>query len=352
VEAPVNGARAAITTIAIAGLMMALIAGLAFTGKPPGGQMLQRFAPGGIIAASPADILRVEMRLGKERLGLHRTPTGSWAFDGVTAQTVPDEVTSHLEMALRFMHVSAATRTLEPGNYTSSSIADFGLEQPSLAISLGAADGSVTIVDFGALNPATTSQYVRLAGHPTLYMLPRHVGNEWQLTANLAERSRPVASGEAIRLLLPASMDQVWAIEIVFAGKLHRFERDGAARWFLHVGQHTHDNTTPAHVADPAKSPVIDAAFTAFGETEIERVDLQHPNRGERARFGLDRPVLIALLYPRDSSTPLARVEIGGIAEDGLSRYAQLSQVGDVLTIAPDEPQRLIDLLRDVGSNP
>ena len=62
-------------------------------------------------------------------------------------------------------------------------------------------------------------------------------------------------------LLLPASIDRVWAVEIVFEGKLHRFERDGAGNWLLHVGQHTHSGDMAAHVADPAQARVIATAL-------------------------------------------------------------------------------------------
>lgn len=347
-----TAARRGPLALALAAAMLALLGALAFTGKPPGGQMLQRFEPRGIVAATPRDIRRVEMRSGKEKLTLRRTPAGSWAFDGPGAPLASSDLASHLETALRFMNVSAPTRTLDPGDYRDADIADFGLDPPSFAVSLGAIDKSVTTADFGTLNPAQTSQYVRLAGRPSLYLLPRHVGAEWLLAADLARRSAATASGRSVQRLLPASIDQVWAVEIVFAGKLHRFERDGSKSWFLHVGQHTHSAASPGHVADPAKAPLIDAALTAFGATEIETVAARRPGSEEQARLGLERPMLIALLYPRDSSTPLARVEIGGLADDGFSRYAQLSQAGDVLTIAADEPQRLIDLLSAVGAAP
>jgi hypothetical protein len=337
---------------ALAGAMMALLAVLALTGKPPGGEMLERFEPRGVVAAPPPAILRVEMRWGKERLSLSRAPAGGWDFDGPEAGIASKALAQHLETALRFMNVSAPTRTLAPDEWREADIADFGLDPPGFAVMLGLADKSVVTADFGALNPAQTAQYARLAGQSVLYMLPRHVGAEWQLAADLAERSLPETSRRSLPPLLPASIDQVWAVEIVAAGQLHRFERDGDRRWFLHLGQHSHAAGTPAHTADPAKAPVIAAALASFGETTIRSVAARRPGAEERARLGLERPVLIALFYPRDSSTPLARVEIGGPADDGFSRYVALGPDGDVVTIAADEPQRLLDLLRAVGVAP
>jgi hypothetical protein len=332
--------------------MIGLIAGLAATGRPLGGRILQRFAPQGIVPANPSDIRGVEIKLGKDRIGLRRTPEGSWAFDGETRAAVPGDAAAHLDMALRFLNVSAPTRRLDPEDYRDAALADFGLDPPDCVVSLGAAGGAAATVDFGALNPAQTAQYARLVGTTTLYLLPRHVGAEWRLTADLARRSLPATTGASADLLLPVSLDHVWAVEIAFGGKLHRFERDASGDWFLHVGQHTHAPNTPGHVADPAKAPIIAAALAAFGETAVERVAAQRPADDEQTRLGLERPALIVLLYPRDSSTPLARIEIGGAAADGLSRYARVAQGDKVVTIAADGPRRLAELLQRVGAAP
>jgi hypothetical protein len=351
VETAVTTARRGTSTLVAAAATMAIVAVLAVTGKPPGDHILQRFEPHGIVAASPPDVLRIEMSLGTERLSLRRAPGGAWAFDGPEARPAARELASHLETALRFMHVSAPTRTLDPGDGSGAALADFGLDPPAFAVSLGGDGKTVVTADFGALNPSQTGQYVRLLGQPTLYLLARHVGAEWQLAADLARRSAPATAGTA-GLLLPASIDRIWAVEIVAGGKLHRFERDGAGDWLLHVGQHSHGSTAPAHVADPAKAPIIAAALAAFAQTPVRSVAASRPGDGERARFGLEQPPLIALLYPQDSSTPLARIEIGGAADDGFSRYAQPAPDGDVVTIAADAPQRLVELLRAVGAAP
>ena len=65
--------------------------------------------------------------------------------------------------------------------------------------------------------------------------------------------------------------------------------------------------------------------------------------------LGLALPPIIMLLYARDSSTPLARLELGTAAEN-FGRYARLAPNGDVVTIAEFEVQRLTDLLKAVGA--
>lgn len=344
---------------AAAALMIALITGLALTGAPPALPEL-RFQGYGIIATAPAAIVRAEMRIGKDRIAFERTKSGSWAFDRPGAAEVPSDLASHLKAALEFMHVSEPFRTLDPNEYQGASFADFGLDPPAYLVALTADDHPAIVADFGTLNPANTAQYVRLVGQPKLYLLPRHVGAEWQLTADIAKRILPPETegkGEAMAgakrsagLLLPASIDQIWAIEIVFQGKLHRFERDGARNWFRHVGQHTHSGNSNVHVADPVQAKIIATALAAFDQTQVETLVGRHVDGGELKRYGLARPSLIALFYPRDSSSPVARIEIGNMAEDGFGRYARLAESGDVVTIAAYEAGRLVELLKAVGA--
>ncbi len=345
---------------AAAVLMVAFIGALAFTGKPPSWND-GNFKSQGIVGSPPSSIVRIELTQGNDRSVFHRVDATSWAFDQSTPARLPDELASHLEAALRFMHVSTAARTIDPAEYQGSNFADFGLDPPAYVVSLVAADHSDVVVDFGTLNPSGTSQYVRLLGQPTLYLLSRHVGAEWQVAGDMARRLRPPTAGSpagapasAARfssLFVPTSIDRVWAVEIVYGGVLHRFERDGSGNWFLHVGEHTHAPSS-AHVADPAKASIIAAALEAFDQTQIEALVARHSGANDVDRYGLSRPTVIALLYARDSSSPLARIEIGSIAEDGFSRYARLSQDGDVVQIAAYEAERLIGLLKAVGAVP
>jgi hypothetical protein len=137
---------------------------------------------------------------------------------------------------------------------TPASFAEFGLDPPASAVALSAANGPVATVNFGVLNPVGTSHYVRIGGSPTVYLMPRHVGGEWQVVGDMARRLRaqaePAVAHRGQSLFLPVSMTQVWAVEI---GKLTRFERDSAGNWLRHTGQHSHTAGANAHVADPAR---------------------------------------------------------------------------------------------------
>jgi len=208
-------------------------------------------------------------------------------------------------------------------------------------------------VNFGVLNPVGTSQYVRIGGSPTVYLMPRHVGSEWQVAGDMARRLRaqaePTVAQRGRSLFLPVSMAQIWAVEIVAAGKLTRFERDSAGNWFRHTGQHSHSANANAHLADPAQARLIAAALESLDAAAVETRVGRAAGADQLAKFGLSYPPMIVLLYARDNSTEVARVEFGG-TPDSLDRYARLAPDGEVVTIAEFEIKRLTDLLKAVGA--
>lgn len=331
-------------------VLLALLAVLAVTGQWPELRSKVAFSPKGLVAAAPPEIQRVEIRSGPDSVVLHRR-AGGWSIDGVEG-IVARELASHLETALRLFHVSEPAREIGAGELTAASFAGFGLDPPVSVAVLEDQKGIVATVNMGALNPASTSHYARLGGAPTVYLIARHVGEEWKVTFDMARRLRrqteSAGSGRGSSLLLPISMAQVWAMEIVFAGKLTRFERDGAGDWFRHVGQHAHSAGNPGHLADPEQARIIDAALRAFDAAAVE-TRVGPADAAQLARYGLNLPTLIVLPYARDSSTPLARLEFGAMA-DSLDRYARLAPDGAVVTVAEFEARRLTELLRAVGA--
>ena len=113
-------------------------------------------------------------------------------------------------------------RVLAAGEYSPGQLAEYGLDPPHFVLAVAEGGGNTTRVGFGEATAAQNAQYVRIVGRPELYLLPRDVGEEWQLARDMGERGA--------KLLLPVSIAQVWAIEIVSRGTLYRFERDcGAA---------------------------------------------------------------------------------------------------------------------------
>jgi hypothetical protein len=335
-------------------LMIAVLAALALSGRSPGLPEI-KFTQQGIVAAIPSAITAAEIRTGGERIGFRRAKGGDWSFERSNTP-VPKELASHLDLALQFMNVSEPTRSLDPSEQETANFAEFGLDPPAYLVSLEQPGQPAIVADFGTLNPSGTAQYLRLVGRPTVYLMPRHVGVEWEVAADMARRILPPEAGSGdenakrlTALLLPASIDRIWAIEIVIQGKLHRLERDAAGNWLVHTGQHAHAGTADVHTADPDKARIIATALAAIDQTQIESVVAKQPSEAELEQYGLGHPEVIALMYARDSSSPLVRLAIGKVSGDGFSRYARLAG-GDVVTIAAYTATNMVQLLKAVGA--
>jgi Domain of unknown function (DUF4340) len=333
-----------------AALLVAILVALAASGRWPELSSKVSLASKGLLTIAPAAIHRVEVRSGPDRIALHREPDG-WSVDDMPG-AVPAELALHLDTALRFMNVSEPAREIPASELTPLSFAEFGLDPPATVAVLESQQGVATTVNFGALNPAGTSHYVRLGGAPTVYLMARHVAAEWRvvfdMTRRLQGQAESAAASRGTSLLLPVSIAQVGAIEIVFAGRLTRFERDAAGNWFRHIGQHAHAGGNDAHVADPAQARIIETALGALDATAVE-TRVGPADAARLARYGLALPTLMVLFYARDSSTPLTRLEFGAAA-GSLDRYARLAPDGGVVTVAEFEVRRLTELLRAVGA--
>ncbi|HLZ01609.1 MAG TPA: DUF4340 domain-containing protein [Bradyrhizobium sp.] len=331
-----------------AAVLLALLLALVVSGEWPELRKKLVSAPKGLVTVAANEIREIEIRSGADNVALHRQRAG-WSIDGANG-TVATELAAHLGTALKFLNVSQPAREIPPSELAAESFASFGLDPPAFVVVLDAAAGVAATLNFGAPNPAGTSHYVRVGGAPTVYLMPRHVEEEWRLVFDIARRQqgKTLVASRGADLLLPVSMSEIWAVEIVSGGKLTRFERDAAGAWFKHVGQHSHAAGGVVHVADPAQAPIIDTAFRAFDTAVAEsRVAAADPSR--LAQYGLALPTLIVLFYARDSSTPLARLEFGASA-DKLDRYARLAPDGAVITVAEFEPRRLTELLKAVGA--
>jgi Domain of unknown function (DUF4340) len=331
-------------------VLLALLLALVLSGQWPEVRNKLLPSPKGLLAIAPNEIERVDIRSGADSVTLRRQ-VGGWTIEGADG-AASAELALHIDTALKFLRISEPSRQILASELAAESFAAFGLDPPTEVVVLGIRAAGPATVNFGTTNPAGTSHYVRLGGAPTVYLMPRHVTEEWRLVFDMARRLQARASATVASrgadLLLPVSIARVWAIEIVVGGKLTRFERDAAGTWFRHVGQHTHTAGGDVHVADPVQAPIIDAALRAFDvaavETRVGPADAPH-----LTQYGLALPTLIALFYARDSSIPLARLEFGSPA-DGLDRYARLAPGGPVVTVAEFEPRRLTELLKAVGA--
>jgi Domain of unknown function (DUF4340) len=296
-------------------------------------------------------VAEIEIAEGDKRGEFVRAPSGGWLMNGVPVDAA---IAGHLDTGLRFLNLSAPDRVLRPGDYADHRMADFGLAPPRVRITVIALDGVKTSIAFGDATPTQISQYGLIIGRSELYLLSRFVAAEWQLALDMAGRasgSDSVAAGGADgrspSLLSPVSIVRIWAVEVVTGGRLIRFERDPAGTWFHHVGGPIHAPGGFVHKADPVMAPLIAAELAGIDQAPVENVVAHKPNDLAMAGFGLEHPSKIVLLYSRDSSQAVARIEIGELAKDGRSLYARVQGSDAVVTIPGAEAahfSRLVEL--------
>jgi hypothetical protein len=340
VAAPVRPSVANGLGIGAACLMAGLIGGIALTGRWPVDAPRTHVAAGGILAIPVERVRRVEIGAGGKHTVLGRSADGGWLVDGAAAGPA---VASHIGVALRMLAISPPRRVLAAGEFADDQLAEYGLDPPGFVVAVAAAGASAVSIGFGETTPAQNAQYVRILARPELYLLPRDVGGEWRLARDMA--LRPPG------LLMPVSIAQIWAVEIIRSGSLHRFERDPAGLWFHHVGQHAHLPGGFVHKADPELATPIAAEFDALDRLPTAGTVARHPDAAALAAAGLAHPSTIMLLYGRDSAGPVARIELGDTTADGSGRYVRVGQDSGVMTAPGDVEQHLAALLQLAGTS-
>ena len=340
VAATVSRAFASSLGIMAACLMAGLLGVIAVSGRWPVDAPRTHVEAVGILPLSPERVSRVEFSSGEQRAVFSRDSRGEWLFNDAPTEVA---IAGHINTAIRLLTISPPRRVLAASEYSPDQLVEYGLDPPRFALAVAEAGGNTTRLGFGEATPAQNAQYVRIVGRPELYLLPRDVGEEWQLARDMGERGA--------NLLLPVSIAQVWAVEIVGRGTLYRFERDPAGLWFHHMGEHVHTPGGLVHHADPTLAPLIEAELAVLDRLPITRIVARHPDAAALASSGLEHPATILLLYSRDSAGPVARVELGKSAAEGPDCYARIQQ-SDTLVIVPDDAARhLATLLLLAGTS-
>jgi hypothetical protein len=149
------------------------------------------------------------------------------------------------------------------------------------------------------------------------------------------------------KMLLPAELDEIGAIEVVYRGLLHRFERDDKGAWLYH-GQHAPAASGHQHKSDPQIAQRIDTALTGFARTRTER---RFDYDKQTDTFGVGSPAIIILVFATDTSRVLAQYAVGVMAPDDLSRYVMRVGSGTVVTIANFHIENLTSLVSAVAGD-
>ena len=183
---------------------------------------------------------------------------------------------------------------------------------------------------------------------------PRRIVIVWLVLAALVgvilviehrDRNQEGTAGDAdARLLLPVPVDQLGAVEVADAGRLHRFERGAGGAWFYH-GVHTGAESRHTHGADPALAERIERTLAAFGRTRMER---DFPLGRDGPDYGVATPEVLVLVYRPNESQPLVQYAVGHVAPDTVSRYVMVVGRPVVITIPGYQIDNLLALVRGV----
>ena len=167
--------------------------------------------------------------------------------------------------------------------------------------------------------------------------------------------------------LLPVSIEQIAAVEIVRDGNRYLFQRDwGGAPFKLAGGKsnhtddghahgkgeshgHSHDghgaNEDHHHHGDGGhaeRAAAIQHHLAALGRARIKR---RFAPSSERGDYGLDRSHLTVRIYHSPFRPPIASFTVGGPAPDTLSRYVSIEGQEELVTIAQYQVDNLHALL-------
>jgi len=349
----VNREAARIVGMVAALVMVGLIVTITVTGRWPMDAPRTHAGVKGVLSLAPEHVARIEIAAGDARATFEHSAEGQWRSDGMQADPI---LARHLDAALRLMNISEPRRVLTAAELDMARLSEFGLSPARFQVIVAADDGARTGFAFGGMTVSESTQYVQMPGQAKVYLLARDVGEEWELALDLAKRANSDATADvaadasSAKLLLPVSIAQIWAVEVVSGGVMYRFERDPAGDWFYHVGQHTHGAGGLVHRADPKLAPAIAAELGALERLPVGDVIAPHPVADELDSYGLEHPPLLMLLYGRDSAGPVARVAFGNAVEGSDDRYARVQETDAVVTIPVQQAEHLTKLLQLAGA--
>jgi len=157
---------------------------MVMTGRLRENQQLVKASGEGVMAETPAEIDRVELRAQVGHWLFVRGQNG-WraAADG---SVVPAALTLHIDDSLKFMHASPPVRIMGHAEWVPIGLREFGLDPPRYTATLYQGERRVLRAEFGGPNPQDVLQYMKLEGRDEVYLMSRFVGQEWERALNAA----------------------------------------------------------------------------------------------------------------------------------------------------------------------
>ena len=163
-----------------AAMAIAFIAILAFHGERPEPGLVN-FQAAGLLADWAVDgVTSVIVVAGGKQRSFHRLPGDHWRADEDGVRPVPTE---RINAGLALLRDSAPQRWLAADEISDRSLAEFGLDPPRLAVTIGKTGGESITLSFGGTNPLGLARYARINGRPGLVLLQSFVADPWEQVA-------------------------------------------------------------------------------------------------------------------------------------------------------------------------
>ena len=163
--------------VSAAVLAVGVIIALASYGRRPDPSLAPFEAAGVMLLIPPESITEVVVSEGERRWRFERASPNGWAAAG---SPLGESVGARLDSGLRFLHVSAPQRVLQPQEVAGISPSEFGLEPPRYSVSVRSPAAAPFNIDFGALSPQGPAQYACVTGRDEILLLPSFVGEQWE----------------------------------------------------------------------------------------------------------------------------------------------------------------------------
>lgn len=122
--------------------------------------------PTGPWSVSVEQVVGITLRAAGKETRLARPVDGEWRLEAPVTDAADHERVTRALQQLTYATPSRSFPEL-PGPAL-----DYGLNEPSLEVTLSLADGKSVVLKVGSQNPQQTDSYVQVEGQPTLYMLP------------------------------------------------------------------------------------------------------------------------------------------------------------------------------------
>jgi len=160
-------------------LAAGVIIALASYGRRPDPSFAPFEAAGVMLLIPPETITEVVVVQGERRWRFERAIPNGWVAG--PGSPLGESVRARLDSGLRFLHVSAPQRVLQPQEVAGIAPSEFGLEPPRYSVSVRSSAAEPFNVDFGAPSPQGSAQYARVTGRAEILLLPRFIGEQWEV---------------------------------------------------------------------------------------------------------------------------------------------------------------------------